>query len=118
MKFVNSENTIPQLLIGSDENPQAGTILPLLPAMCQRITRAYAQMDEYYRTRFPGHYPIPLHNIGFSMDESEVVSLLLRSVDMNGKPLLTLPPVELASYSQMFGLAEARTIDNSGRKKK
>lgn len=52
------------------------------------------------------------------MDESEVVSLLLRSVDMNGKPLLTLPPVELASYSQMFGLAEARTIDNSGRKKK
>ena len=86
--------------------------------MCQRITRAYAQMDEYYRTRFPGRYPIPLHNIGFSMDESEVVSLLLRSVDMNGKPLLTLPPVELASYSQMFGLAEARTIDNSGRKKK
>lgn len=46
-----------------------------------------------------------------------MVSLLLRSVDMNGKPLLTLPPVELASYSQMFGLAEARTIDNSGRKK-
>lgn len=118
VKFVNSENTIPQLLIGSDENPQAGTILPLLPAMCQRIARAYAQMDEYYRTRFPGHYPIPLHNIGFSMDESEVVSLLLRSVDMNGKPLLTLPPVELASYSQMFGLAEARTIDNSGRKEK
>lgn len=116
-RFINSGGTVTHLLIGSDENQQAGMILPLCPAMRERIAKAYAQLTVDYRTRFPNSKLGPMHNIGFSFDESEVVSMLLRSVDMTGHALLTLP-IELANYSQMFGLTTARFIDNSGRKKK
>ena len=112
--FINGQNSITHLLIGFDENLKAGTIIPLLPAMRRRISRAYEQMSADYRKRFPGNAAVVLHNIGFSMDESEVVSILLRSVDSHGKALLTLPPIELADYQNMFSLAETRVVDNCG----
>ena len=82
--------------------------------MRRRISRAYEQMSADYRKRFPGNAAVVLHNIGFSMDESEVVSILLRSVDSHGTALLTLPPIELADYQNMFSLAETRVVDNCG----
>lgn len=112
--FINGQNSITHLLIGFDENLKAGTIIPLLPAMRRRISQAYEQMSADYRKRFPGNAAVVLHNIGFSMDESEVVSILLRSVDSHGKALLTLPPIELADYQNMFSLAETRVVDNCG----
>lgn len=84
--------------------------IPLLPAMSDRIADAYKQMIDDFRKRYPNNPLGPLHNIGFSMDESEVVSILFRSVDTHGKPLLTLPPIELADYTHMFGFNGATIL--------
>lgn len=110
VNFVNGQNSIAQLLIGTDENQEGSMTIPLLRAMSDRITEAYRQMTADFRSRYPDNRPGPLHNIGFSMDESEVVSILLRSVDMKGRPLLTLPPIELADYAHMFGFEGASIL--------
>lgn len=114
VNFVNGQNSIAQLLIGTDENQEGSMTIPLLKAMSDRITEAYRRMTADFRSRYPDNRPGPLHNIGFSMDESEVVSILLRSVDMKGEPLLTLPPIELADYVHMFGF-EGASIRNGER---
>lgn len=114
VNFFNGQNSIAQLLIGTDENQKGGVTFPLLPAMSDRIADAYKQMIDDFRRRYPDNPLGPLHNIGFSMDESEVVSILFRSVDTHGKPLLTLPPIELADYTHMFGF-DGATILNGGR---
>ena len=110
VNFFNGQNSIAQLLIGTDEDQKGGVTIPLLPAMSDRIADAYKQMIDDFRKRYPNNPLGPLHNIGFSMDESEVVSILFRSVDTHGKPLLTLPPIELADYTHMFGFNGATIL--------
>ncbi|MCD8368238.1 MAG: hypothetical protein LUC48_09490 [Clostridiales bacterium] len=112
--FVNGASAITHLSIGTDEDAHAGTILPLTPTMQDKIIKAYQDMTDEYQRQFPNKYSKPLHHIGFTMDESEIVSMLVQYYEPTTRSVGHTIPIELSDYNKMFGLTEAKFVTESG----
>lgn len=110
--FVNGENEITHLLIGFDDNKKKGMGLTLKSAMVKKIRQAYKALEAEYLQKFPGESVLGMaHNIGFRMDESEMVSLLIRSVSIKDTRCTgNTIRIELSDFRGMFGLAEIQYV--------
>ena len=70
--------------------------------LARKIEAAYEKLAEDYAEKFPNASRFGLaHNLGFRMDESEIVSLLIRAVKTG-----TVEEIRLSSYQDMFELTE------------
>lgn len=101
-RFINSSSKLPKLLIGFDQKGLRCNELVIKPELSRRIERAYAELMAEMKKCFPQESNIALvHHVGFRMDESEIVTLLIRSVRTN-----FVKEIELKSFQEMFVLTE------------
>lgn len=104
--IINPKNALNCFLIGTDENRTVGLEMPVRPVLVEKISRAYAELETEYVQAFPNRSKVGIfHNIGFSMDESEVVTLLIRETKTG-----SIKRIELSSYAEMFDLTEAKEV--------
>lgn len=107
-QFLNPGNTMYSFLVGLDDYGKERELLSLKPIMRNKIKVAYTEIEEEYAKAYPNLSKIAIrHNIGFSMDESEVVTFLIRETK-TGK----VKRIELSSFSEMFELTESSSGGN------
>ncbi len=101
-KFINANGRVQRLLIGYDMKGQQKNELVIKPELANLIKAAYEKLFQEYAAAYPDSSGLGLeHNLGFQMDNSEIVTLLIRSVRTN-----TTERIVLKSYQDMFELTE------------
>lgn len=104
--FLNPQGSFHEFLIGQNDNDKQGLLLPITTALMKKTNAAYAELEAAYQEKFPNAAAkIIIHNVGFSMDESEALTLLLRDVK-SGK----VARIPLSRYSELFVLSEAKEV--------
>ncbi|MBE6931863.1 MAG: hypothetical protein E7464_00565 [Ruminococcaceae bacterium] len=105
-RFLNPQGGFYEFLIGQDDNPRQGLLIPITSALVAKTSAAYAELQAAYQKKFPNKAPgIIVHNLGFSMDESEALTLLLREPE-SGK----VCRIPLSRYSEVFVMSEAKKV--------
>ena len=101
-QFINAAGGVGSFLIGYDDKGKQQHKLVIKPELARKIEAAYEKLAEDYAEKFPNASRFGLaHNLGFRMDESEIVSLLIRAVKTG-----TVEEIRLSSYQDMFELTE------------
>lgn len=101
-QFINAAGGVGSFLIGYDDKGKQQHKLVIKPKLARKIEAAYEKLAEDYAAKFPNASRFGLaHNLGFRMDESEIVSLLIRAVKTG-----TVEEIRLSSYQDMFELTE------------
>lgn len=101
-QFINAKGSVNTFLIGYDVKGRQRNKLVIKQELAEAIEAAYKKLSLEYSTKFPDASNLGLeHNLGFKMDESEVVTLLIRSVKTG-----SIERIVLRSYNDMFELTE------------
>lgn len=101
-QFINAKGGVNTFLIGYDVKGLQRNKLVIKPELASAIEAAYQKLSREYATRFPDASNLGLeHNLGFKMDDSEIVTLLIRAVRTGSTERIVL-----SSYADMFELTE------------
>lgn len=101
-QFINASGGVDRFLIGYDVKGLQRNKLVIKPELASAIEAAYNKLSREYSAKFPDASSLGLeHNLGFKMDDSEIVTLLIRAVKTGSTERIVL-----SSYHDMFELTE------------